>query len=319
MKTMRLAAALTLASLASVAAAQYPNKPVRIINPFAAGGTGDIITRSVAQKITETTGKPIVVENRTGAGGRIGYEAVIKSPADGYTLVLSDTTFTMMPALYRNLPWSGTDVLVPVTILAETPFVIVTNPTVRVSTLKELIGIAKSRPGRVNYGSAGSGSVNHVSTELFRREAGVDITHIPYKGMSDAITGMLTGSIDMLIVGVFIAAPHVKSGKMVPLAVAAPQRSAALPDVPSTVEAGLPRFIAGNWFGWSAPKGTPNEAVEWLYKEVRTALSTPAVKELLAVQGAEASGISPEQFANVVRDNTRRWAEVIREAGIRAD
>jgi tripartite-type tricarboxylate transporter receptor subunit TctC len=319
MKATRLATAVLLAGLASVAAAQYPNKPVRIINPFAVGGTGDIITRSVAQKIAEATGKPIVVENRTGAGGRIGYEAVIRSPADGYTLVLSDTTFTMMPALYRNLPWSGSDVLAPVTILAETPFVIVTIPTVRASTLKELIGIAKSQPGRINYGSAGAGSVNHVSTELFRREAGVDITHLPYKGMSDAITGMLTGSIDMLVVGVFIAAPHVKSGKLVPLAVAATRRSSALPDVPSTAEAGLPRFVAGNWFGWSAPKGTPNDAVDWLYREARTALSTSAVKELLAAQGAEASGITPEQFANVIRDDTQRWGEVIRATGINAD
>lgn len=319
MKAVRFAVAFLLAAAVSAASAQYPVKPVRIINPFAAGGTGDIITRSVAQKITEATGKPIVVEHRTGAGGRIGYEAGIKAPADGYTLVLTDTTFTMMPALYRNLPWTGVDVLAPVTVLADTPFAIVANPAAKVASLKELIERAKARPGSINYGSAGAGSVNHVSTELFRREAGIDIAHIPYKGMSDAITGLLTGSIDMLIVGVFIAAPHVNSGKMVPLAIAAPKRSSVLPSVPSAAEAGLPRFVAGNWFGWSGPKGMPKEAVDWLYSEVTTALASPAVKERLAAQGAEASGMSPEQFSGLIRDDARRWAEVIRAAEIRAE
>jgi tripartite-type tricarboxylate transporter receptor subunit TctC len=210
-------------------------------------------------------------------------------------------------------------VVAPVTVLADTPFVIVANPAAKLTTLKALIEQAKAHPGSLNYGSAGAGSVNHVTTELFRREAGVDITHIPYKGMSDAITGMLTGSIDLLIVGVFIAAPHVNSGKMVPLAVAAPKRSSVLPNVPSVAQAGLPRFVAGNWFGWSGPKGMPKEAVDWLHREAVAALASPAVKERLAAQGAEASGMTPDQFAALIRDDTRRWAEVIRAADIRAE
>lgn len=319
MKLSLMAALFALAAFAADVSAQYPTKPVRIINPFAVGGGGDISTRIVAQKVSENTGKVFLVENKTGAGGRIGYEAGAKAPGDGYTLIASDTTYTMMPGLYGGLPWGNEYDLVPVTILAQTPFVIVANPNLKVSSLKELITLAQVRPGKINYGSAGIGSVNHITTELFKREAGIDITHIPYKGMGDAITGMLTGSVDVLIIGILTAIPHINSGKMIPLAVASNKRSPVLPDVPSVAEAGLPKFIAGNWFGWSAPKGTPKEAIDWLHREVVKALASPEVKERLAQQGSEPSGVTPEEFAVVVRNDIQRWTEVIRAAGIKAE
>jgi tripartite-type tricarboxylate transporter receptor subunit TctC len=319
MRLSALIAVFAASCVAASAAAQYPNKPIRIINPFAAGGGGDIATRMVAAKVAENTGKTLIVENRTGAGGRVGYEAAARAVPDGYTIVASDTTYTMLPGLYGGYPW-GTDLdLVPITILVQNPFLVVVSPALKINSLKELIAAAKAQPGKLNYGSAGIGSVNHVSAELFKREAGIDLTHIPYKGMSDAITGMLTGSVDVLVVGVAVASPHINSGKMIPLAVAAPKRSALLSAVPSVVESGLPGFMAGNWFAWSAPKGTPREAVDWLQREAARALGSPDIKERVMQQGAEASGISPEEFAAVVRNDLQRWTEVIRAARIRLE
>lgn len=319
MEWSRLTAALAVLAFAAGANAQYPAKPVRIVNPFAVGGGGDIATRILAQKVSENTGKSFIVENRVGAGGRVGYELGARAPGDGYTLIASDTTYTMMPGLYGGYPWGEDLNLVPVTILVTTPFVIVAHPKLKVATLKGLIDLAKAQPGTINYGSAGVGSINHVSTELFRREAGIQITHVPYKGMGDAITGMLTGSVDILVIGVLTAAPHIASGKMIPLAVASTKRSTALPDVPSVVEAGLPGFLAGNWFAWSAPKGTPKEVVDYLHREVVKALAAPEVRERLLAQGSEPSGITPAEFEVVVRNDLKRWTEVIRAAGIKPE
>jgi tripartite-type tricarboxylate transporter receptor subunit TctC len=319
MKLSVFVAAVAASCLAASAAAQYPNKPIRIINPFAAGGGGDIATRMVAQKVSENTGKTLLVENKTGAGGRVGYEAAARAAPDGYTIVASDTTYTMIPGLYGGYPWGSDLDLVPITILVQNPFLVVASPALKISSLQELIAAAKARPGKLNYGSAGIGSVNHVTTELFKREAGVDLTHIPYKGMGDAITGVLTGSLDVLIIGIAVATPHINSGKMIPLAVAAPKRSPSLPNVPSVVEAGLPGFVAGNWFAWSAPKGTPREAVDWLQREAAKALESADIKERVMQQGAEASGISPEEFAIVVRSDLQRWTDVIRAARIRLE
>jgi tripartite-type tricarboxylate transporter receptor subunit TctC len=319
MKLSVLVAAAAVASVAASAAAQYPAKPIRIINPFAAGGGGDIATRMVAQKVSENTGKTLFVENKTGAGGRVGYEAAARATPDGYTIVASDTTYTMIPGLYGGYPWGSDLDLLPITILVQNPFLVVASPALKISSLQELIAAAKARPGKLNYGSAGIGSVNHVTTELFKREAGVDLTHIPYKGMGDAITGVLTGSLDVLIIGIAVATPHINSGKMIPLAVAAPKRSPSLPNVPSVVEAGLPGFVAGNWFAWSAPKGTPREAVDWLQREAAKALESADIKERVMQQGAEASGISPEEFAIVVRSDLQRWTDVIRAARIRLE
>jgi tripartite-type tricarboxylate transporter receptor subunit TctC len=319
MRVRGLLTACALLLLATSAAAEYPDKPVRIVSPFAVGGGGDIASRIVAQKVSENTGKTFVVDNKVGAGGRIGYEYGARAAPDGYTLIASDTTYTMMPGLYGGYPWGNDLDLVPVTILVTTPFVIVASPKLKVSTLSELIALAKAQPGKLNFGSAGTGSINHVSTELLKREAGIDLVHVPYKGMGDAITGMLTGSVDLLVIGVITARPHIASGKMVPLAVASTKRSISLPDVPSVVEAGLPGFQAGNWFAWSAPKGTPREVVDYLQREAAKALASPDVRDRLLAQGSEPSGITPAEFDVVVRNDLKRWTEVIKAAGIKAE
>src|SRR5207302_951153 len=196
---------------------------------------------------------------------------------------------------------------VPVTISAQAPFVIIVSPMAKIQTLGQLLAQAKANPGKITYGSAGIGSVNHIVTELFKREAKVDLLHVPYKGMGDAMTGLLTGSVDLIITAMPTAIPHIKSGKAVALAVTSAQRSPALPNVPTVREAGVPTYVAGNWFGLTAPKGTPPEAIAWIRGEVLKALAAPEVKERLAAQGAEPSGIAPDAFGKQLRDDTRRW------------
>ena len=318
-RTVLLLFALFLVATAVAVATEYPSRPVKIIVPFAVGGTGDIVARTIALTMGKNTGAAFVVENRTGAGGRIGYEAGAKSRGDGYTFVATDATYTMLPGLYGELNWDQAGDLVPVTISAQAPFVVIVGPNAKAKTLPELLAYAKANPGKINYGSAGVGSVNHIVTELFKREAGVDISHVPYKGMGDAMTGMLTSTVDLLITALPTAIPHIKSGKAVALAVTSAKRSSALPDVPTVAESGVPGFIAGNWFGLTAPKGTPKEAIDYIHQEVVKALASPDVKERLAAQGAEPSGISPQEMGKLLAEDTKRWTNVIRSAGIKAE
>jgi tripartite-type tricarboxylate transporter receptor subunit TctC len=311
--------ALLLGASTFAVAAEYPSKPVKIIVPFAVGGTGDIVARTIALTMGKNTGAAFVVENRTGAGGRIGYEAGAKSPGDGYTFVATDATYTMLPGLYGSLNWDQASDLVPVTISAQAPFVVIVGPDAKAKTLPELLAYAKANPGKITYGSAGIGSVNHIVTELFKREASIDITHVPYKGMGDAMTGLLSGTVDLIITALPTAIPHIKSGKAVPLAVTSAKRSSALPDVPTVVESGVPRYVAGNWFGLTAPKGTPKEAIDYIHREVVKALASPEVKERLAAQGAEGSGIAPQEMGKMLVEDTRHWTQVIQSAGIKAE
>ena len=316
MTMVKAVAGLALLAVALVAQAQYPDRPVKLIVPFAASGVADILARVVAQQIGEQSGKTLFVENRTGAGGRIGYEAGAKSPGDGYTFVVTDVTYTMMPALYANLPWDHAD-LVPVTLVAQMPFVVAVNPGANASVLSEVIARAKAQPKKLNYGSAGLGSVNHVVTELFARSAGVELTHIPYRGMGEAMTGLLGGSLDILVTAMPTAMNNVKSGKVVALGVTAPRRAKALPNVPTATEAGV-TLVASNWIGLTAPKGTPREAIDWMQKQVSGAIAVPAVNERISTLGAEPQAMTTEEFGALMQDEVRRWGDVIRAAGIKA-
>jgi tripartite-type tricarboxylate transporter receptor subunit TctC len=217
--TPRLLLALLLVASSLAMAAEYPSKPVKIIVPFAVGGTGDIVARIIALAMGKDAGAAFIVENRTGAGGRIGYEAGARSAGDGYTFVATDATYTMLPGLYGKLNWDQANDLVPVTISAQAPFVVIVGPDAKAKTLPDLIAYAKANPGKITYGSAGIGSVNHIVTELFKREAGVDMTHVPYKGMGEAMTGLLSGTVDLIITALPTAIPHIKSGKALLLAV----------------------------------------------------------------------------------------------------
>ncbi len=314
---IRCAALAAAVGFSTLSAAQYPERPGRLISPFPPGGLADIFARTIAQSVAEQSGKVFVVENRTGAGGRIGYEAGAKSAPDGYTFVITDVTYTMMPALYGSLPWNHAD-LVPVTLVAQMPFVVAVNVNAKVASLSDLIGRAKASPNTVNYGSAGVGSVNHVVSELFKQSAGVEITHVPYRGMGDAMTALLSGSIDMVITAMPTAMNSVKAGKVRALGVTAARRAGALPDVPTAGEAGVP-LVAGNWIGLTTPRGSPREAIDWMQKQVSTAVSTPGVRQRIAAQGAEAQAMSTEEFAKLMQDEGRRWGDVIRSAKIKAD
>jgi len=319
LRTPLLLFALLLGASAPAVGAEYPSKPVKIIVPFAVGGTGDIVARTIALTMGKNTGAAFIVENRTGAGGRIGYEAGARSPGDGYTFVATDATYTMLPGLYGKLNWDQANDLVPVTISAQAPFVVIVGSNAKAKTLPEFLAYAKANPGKLTYGSAGVGSVNHIVTELFKREAAIDITHVPYKGMGEAMTGLLSDTVDLIITALPTAIPHIKNGKAVPLAVTSAKRSFALPDVPTVVESGVPRYVAGNWFGLTAPRGTPQEAIDYVHREVVKALALPDVKERLAAQGAEGSGITPQEMGKLLIEDTKRWTNVIHSADIKAE
>jgi len=310
--------ALALGLLSFAASAQTSSRPMRILVPFSAGGASDTYTRIAAQKITEQTGKSIVVENRTGAGGRIAWEAAAKSAPDGATAALIDATYPMLPGLFEKLPWDVASDLVPAAMIVQTPFVIVVNSGSKLESLAALIAEARARPGKLNFGSAGIGSVNHVVSELFKANARVDLTHIPYKGMSDASVALQAGQIDLIIAASPTALGPIKGGKAKGLAVSTARRSAAFPGVPTALEQGVD-YVATNWFGFAFPRGTPKEAIDALREDVVRALAAPDVREKLAAQGAESSNFTPEEFARFLKEDTRRWTELIRASGIKVE
>jgi tripartite-type tricarboxylate transporter receptor subunit TctC len=316
MKRLLLAFALSLFSLA--ASAQTASRPLRILVPFSAGGASDTYTRIAALKIAEQTGKSFVVENRTGAGGRIAWEAAAKSAPDGTTAALIDATYPMLPGLYEKLPWDVAGDLVPAAMIVQTPFVIIVNAGSKLGSLSALIAEARARPGKLNFGSAGIGSVNHVVSELFKVNARVNLTHIPYKGMSDASVALQAGQIDLIIAASPTALGPIKGGKARGLAVSTAQRSAAFPGVPTALEQGVD-YVVTNWFGFAFPKGTPKEAIKALRDDVVRALAAPEVREKLAAQGAEPLSFTPEEFARFLKEDTRRWTGVIKASGIRVE
>ena len=315
MTRLLLAVTLSLAWLSASA----QQRPLRVLVPFSAGGASDTYSRLAALKITEQTGRTIVVENRTGAGGRISWEAVAKSAPDGTTAGLIDATYAMLPGLFDKLPWDVASDLVPAAMVCQTPFVITVNAQSKLKTLGDLIAEARARPGKLNFGSSGIGGVNHVVSELFLHDAGVSLTHIPYKGMGDAVVALQAGQIDLIITASPTALGPVTGGRARALAVSTAQRSAAFPGVPTAAESGVPDYVVTNWFGFALPKGTPREVIDALYRDVARALASTDVREKLAAQGAEPSNFTPEEFGRFLKEDTRRWAAVIRSSGIKVE
>lgn len=315
----QLLATLITISYCMTVQAQSPTKPMRIIVPFAVGGASDTYTRLVAQKITEQTGKTVIVENKTGAGGRIAFDFVAHAAPDGLTVGLIDATYAMLPGLFPVLPWDIFKDLIPVVMVAQTPFVLVIGTDAKFSDYQQLTAAAKAQPGKLNYGSAGVGSVNHIVTERFRSNAKIDITHIPYKGMSEASVALLSGNVDLIVAASPTAIGQIKSGKVRPLFVTTANRSPALPDVPSVREVGLTDFVVTNWFGFAVPKATPKEMIDTLHKDVMNAVAATDVKEKLLLQGAEASTFSTQEFAEFVKNETRLWTQVIQNNGIKLE
>lgn len=313
-KALLLAIILVEASLC-FGADVYPRKAVRVVVPFAPGGTSDLTARVISQQLSEQLGKSFVVDNRAGASGTIGNGLVARSTPDGYTLMLADTTLTIIPSLFKSLPFDVVKDFTPITQIIGTPNVLVVHPSTRVDTLKEFVALAQASSGKLNYGSAGLGSITHLSGELFNRAAKVSMAHIPYKGAGDAIAAALGGQVQLLITGISSVIPHVESGRLRALAVTTDgKRSPAMPNVPSMSEMGVAGMTIYAWYGFMGPAGIPKEIVNRLRTEVVKALAVSSVKDRF--QGSELVGNSPGEFSKQVRDEMRRWADVIKSAGI---
>jgi len=301
-----------------VFAQNWPAKPLRLIVAFPPGGTNDIVARSVAQRMSERLGQPLVVENRPGANGALGAEAAAKSPADGYTLFIAAVNHVVLPALYAKLPYDIERDFTPVVLLATVPIVVTVNPTVPVNSVAELIALAKARPGALNYGSSGNGAGTHLAGELFKMQAGVSLTHVPYKGSGPAMTDLMGGQIQLMFADLPSASPQIKGGKIRALAVGSPAPSRLVPDLP-TVAASLPGYEAYTWVGIMAPAGTPKEIVTRLNADAVAVLERQELKDALAAQGAEAAPGTPEQFGAHMKSELAKWSKVVKTAGIKAD
>ena len=322
MKRLLLILGLFTALLANAAAQSqaYPSKPVRLIVPFAPGGTTDVLARLVAQKLTDSLGQQFIIENKPGAGGNIGTELAVKSPADGYTLVMSfDGTMAINPNTYAKMPFDPQKDLVAVANVAQVPLLIVVHPGIAAKSIAEFVALAKASPGRINYSSAGHGSTGHLTGELFRSRAGIEIVHVSYKGGGQAVQDLLGGQIQMLVTALPTVEGHLKGGKLRALAFTSPKRVPGAPEVPTLAESGYPGIDVLSWYGILAPAGTPQEIVRRLNAEINRVLLAPEVRERLTALGAEPTGGSPEQFAQVIRVDTARWAKVVSDAGIRIE
>jgi tripartite-type tricarboxylate transporter receptor subunit TctC len=317
---MRSLILLLLVSLPLAAAAQvYPSKPVRMIVPWAPGGTTDILGRVIAQKMGEKWGQPVVVENRGGAAGNIGTEAAAKSPADGYTILLGTmSSHAMNPFLYARMSFDPVKDVAPVSLVANVATVLVVPPSLPVSNVNELIALARSKPGQLNFASGGIASFNQLCAELLKMMAKIDIVHVPYKGGGPAVADLVGGKVEMLFTGAPVTMPHIKAGRLKVLAVTDSQRSAALPDTPTMSEA-LPGYEFNNWYGLMAPAGTPRPLVDLLNAEVHRILALPDVKERFSGLGADPMPSTPERFGAVMRADAEKWGKVIRDAGVKAE
>jgi tripartite-type tricarboxylate transporter receptor subunit TctC len=312
--------AVSLALCASFAAAQsYPNRPIRLVVPFPAGGPNDIIGRLVAQKLGDTLGQQMVVDNRAGAGGNIGTDLVAKSPADGYTLLSGGMGSLIMNPIIDKVPYDTLRDFAPVILMASAPNVLVTHPSLPVRDVKGLIALARAHPGQLNYGSGGVGSTPHLSGALFNSMTGVNIVHIPYKGNAPAITDLLGGQVQLAYLGIPPVQPHIQSGKLKALAVTSERRSATLPQVPTIAESGVPGYELSPWYGILAPAGTPSDIVMKLNAAIAKIVRTPEMKEKLAGIGAEAETTTPEAYAARMKSDLARWTKVIRSAHIGRD
>jgi tripartite-type tricarboxylate transporter receptor subunit TctC len=294
----------------------YPSKPVHVIVPFAPGGPTDIIARAVSQKLATAMGQPFVPDNRAGAGGMIGADIVAKAPADGYTLLVTGLPFAVTPSLYAKVPYDTTRDFIPVSLIATEPMVLVVHPSVKAANLQELIALAKAQPGKLNYGSAGSGSATHLAAEYFGMLAGAKMTHIPYKGGGPAMADLLGGQISFMIAAMPLVVPYVKQGRVKAIAVSGIMRAPSLPDTPTFQEQGLGGYQVATWTGMWVPAKTPKDIVARLNREVIKAIAAPDMKERLGELGVESGGDTPEHFAAFVQAEIDKWAKVVRATGM---
>jgi tripartite-type tricarboxylate transporter receptor subunit TctC len=317
----RLLFALAASTLATGAFAQvWPNKPIRIVVPFPAGGGTDIIARETSQRVAAATGWTFVIDNRPGAGGNLGIDSVAKAPADGYTLVIGQTSnIAINPTLYPKLPYDPQKDLAPVVLLANAPLVMVTGMATPYKTLADAVNAAKAKPGQINFASPGNGTVAHLTSELFQKAAGVKTQHVPYKGAAQALTDVVSGTVDLYMSSVPTLLGQIKQGKLRPLAVTSAKRVDDLPNVPTINESGYRGFDAVTWFGLLAPAGTPKDVLARLNAEFNKALNQPELAKRLGDEGADPAGGTPEQFAALIKDDIPRWGKVVKESGAKVD
>lgn len=306
--------------VSAVHAQQFPSKPVRIINPFAPGGATDIVARQMAQKLTEAWGQAVVVENRAGASGAIGVEAVAKSAPDGYTLLIAtQTTHAANPALYAKLPYDAARDFAPLTLAGSTPLALLVHPSLPVSSVKELIEYARKNPGKLMYSSGGNGTSQHLTAELMKSMSNTFMLHIPYKGAGPALSDLLGGQVNVMFDNLPTALPHVKAGKLRALAVSSATRSALAPELPTMAESGLPGFDLATWFAFFAPAATPREVTEKIAGDMRRALAQPDMKERLTAIGVDIVASSPAELAAFQRAELAKWAKIVKDSGAKLD
>ena len=307
---LALVLAFVFLPAAAAFAQAFPGKPVHIIVPFPPGGGADALARVMGPHLTRIWGQPVVVENKPGASGQIGAEYVANAASDGYTLMMSSTASLTEKNVHR---------FAPVTLVSASPYVIVTHPRVPAGNVRELIAYAKKNPGKLTFGSSGAGAASHLSAELFKSLADIDMLHVPYKGTGQAVTDLLAGQIDVMFAPAQTSMPHVQAGKLKALAVTSAKRSATLPELPTAAESGLPRYEAIGWFGLLAPAATPRAVVAKLSADANRVLADPQVKQMLVSIGAEPSGNTPEQFASFIREDQAKWSKLMREKGIASE
>jgi tripartite-type tricarboxylate transporter receptor subunit TctC len=315
--TLAFALSIALSSPIALSQSAYPLKPVRVIVPFTPGAGADIVARTVTPRLTEATGQSFLVDNRGGAGGIIGTEAAARAAPDGYTLYVGGTALIVTPLLGK-VPFSARD-FAPASRIASVPFILVVHPTMPVKTLRDLVALAKAKPGAINYASTGNGTTPHLTTAMFQHVAKIDITHVPYKGSGPALADLLGGHVDMFFCNLLSATPHVASGRLRPLAISSAHRSPIARDVPTVAESGYPGFETGTWFGLMAPAGTPEPVIAKLRSEVQKAVRRADVQSELAGQGAAAMiDNAPDDMARYMKSETEKWAKVIDALALRA-
>jgi tripartite-type tricarboxylate transporter receptor subunit TctC len=302
-----------------VDAESYPTRPVRVVVAFSAGGTTDILARSVGQQLSERLKQPFVIENKPGAGGNIGTEFVVRSAPDGYTLIVDSVgPIAVNPTLYKGLSYDPLTDLIPVVQIANVPNVLVVHPSLGVRNVGEFIAYAKANPGKLNYGSTGIGTSSHLSGFMLGKRAGIDVTHVPYKG-ADALNDLLSGRVQFMFATIPSVIQHIGTGKLIALAVTSAKRSRSLPDVPTVIEQGFPGFEAGSWFGFFAPRGTPEPVIVELNRAVNEIVAVPATQNQMIREGADPAGGTAEDFAQFVRREYEKWKLIVRESGARPE
>ena len=318
--TYSVAFALATPAFAAQTTADFPNRPIRLVVPFVAGGSTDIVARLVAQKMSEQWSKQVVVDNRAGANGAIGMEIVARASPDGHTLVLGYiANLGTGPALNPHLPYDAIRDFAPISHIVSAPSIAVIHPGVPAKNLQDVIALARAKPSAISFGTSAIGSIGHLSGELINHLAGIKMQHVPYKGGGQAVIDVLAGQIPMVIIGMTAVTPHVRSGRLRPIATTGAKRSFAFPDVPTVAEQGFPGFSADAWYGILSTGGTPRPIIDKLYREVARIMKLPESKERMAGVGFEIVGSTPEEFAKLIREEIPKWTKIVREAGIRAE